>query len=85
MIENNQNKFGLSKISQYNNIIRKEPYEREREMSEQEYQNYFNELIRDISELLEVSGNESLVRCVKKKLFDFSDKIKGERVNEQNK
>jgi hypothetical protein len=47
-------------------------------MTEEEYNKAFNSLIRSISELLEVSGNYDLVRVVKKKLFDFSDKIKGE-------
>ena len=50
-------------------------------MTEEEYNKIFNKLVRSISELLEVSGNSDLVRIVKKKLFDFSDKIKGEREN----
>ena len=50
-------------------------------MTREEYQNLFNTLIKDISTLLEVSGNENLVRAVKKKLFDFSDNITGEREN----
>jgi hypothetical protein len=54
-------------------------------MTREEYQNLFNQLIREISTLLEVSGNEVLVRVVKKKLFDFSDAITGERENGQSK
>lgn len=45
-------------------------------MKEKEYQDAFNELIRYISELLEATGNYNLVRVVKKRLYDFSDKIK---------
>lgn len=54
-------------------------------MTEEEYNLIFNKLVRSISELLEVSGNYDLVRIVKKKLFDFSDKIKGESVNGKEK
>lgn len=51
-------------------------------MTRDEYQNLFNSLLKDIAQLLEVSGNENLVRIVKKKLYDFSDKLQqGERVN----
>lgn len=53
------------------------------EMTKQEYQIIFNKLIKDISELLEVSGNDALVRIVKKKLFDFSDELTGERANDR--
>ena len=51
-------------------------------MSREEYQILFNGLIRDIAQLLEVSGNEMLIRVVKKKLYDFSDELlKGEVQN----
>lgn len=51
-------------------------------MTRDEYQNLFNSLLKDIAQLLEVSGNENLVRIVKKKLYDFSDKLQqGERAN----
>lgn len=51
-------------------------------MTRDEYQILFNSLLKDIAQLLEVSGNENLVRIVKKKLYDFSDKLQqGERVN----
>lgn len=53
-------------------------------MTEKEYQMLFNKLIKDVSELLEVSGNVALVRLIKKKLFDFSDSITGERENDRN-
>ena len=53
-------------------------------MTRDEYQNLFNSLLKDIAQLLEVSGNENLVRIVKKKLYDFSDKLQqGERVNDK--
>ena len=53
-------------------------------MTREEYQNLFNSLIKDIAQLLEVSGNESLVRIVKKKLYDFSDRLQqGERENDK--
>jgi len=45
-------------------------------MTEQEYTFLFNRLVKEVSELLEVSNNEALVRVVKKKLFDFSDKLR---------
>lgn len=44
-------------------------------MLREEYQNLFNDLIRDIAQLLEVSGNDALVHAVKKKLYNFSDKL----------
>lgn len=51
-------------------------------MSREEYQILFNDLIRDIAQLLEVSGNEMLIRVVKKKLYNFSDELlKGEVQN----
>lgn len=51
-------------------------------MTREEYQNLFNLLLKDIAQLLEVSGNENLVRIVKKKLYDFSDRLQqGEREN----
>lgn len=50
-------------------------------MTRDEYQIIFNTLIKEVSGLLEVSGNDNLVRVVKKKLFDFSDKLTGERDN----
>lgn len=54
-------------------------------MSREEYQLLFNELIRDIAQLLEVSGNEMLIRAVKKKLYNFSDELlKGEVLNEES-
>lgn len=54
-------------------------------MNKYEYQTAFNELIKGISELLEATGNYELVRIVKKRLFDFSDKIQGERANDNTK
>lgn len=54
-------------------------------MKEEEYQLIFNKLVRSISELLEVTGNAELVRVVKKKLYDFSDKIKKEKEDGMDK
>lgn len=47
-------------------------------MNREEYQIAFNQLIKDVSELIEVSGNYTLVKLVKKRLFDFSDVITGQ-------
>ena len=53
-------------------------------MTKEEYQNLFNLLLKDIAQLLEGSGNENLVRIVKKKLYDFSDRLQqGERENDK--
>lgn len=38
-------------------------------------------MIRDISEMIEITGNEVLKRLVKKRLFEFSEEIEGEIVN----
>lgn len=55
-------------------------------MLREEYQTLFNDLIRDIAQLLEVSGNENLVRIVKKKLYNFSDELlKGDVQNGMDK
>lgn len=50
-------------------------------MNRGEYQFLFNKLVREISQLLEISGNEYLVRVVKKKLYDFSDQLLGVEKN----
>ena len=55
-------------------------------MQEDEYQEYFNELMNVTMSALEVSGNEHLKKKIKKAMFDFSDIIrerllKGERAN----
>lgn len=55
--------------------------EREAKLSREEYQILFNDLIRDIAQLLEVSGNETLIRAVKKKLYNFSDHLLGDVKN----
>lgn len=53
-------------------------------MTREEYQINFNNLIKEVSELLEATGNDVLKKIIKKKLFDFSDKINGERDDRQN-
>lgn len=58
-------------------LIKDERLERGVSMDRDEYQFLFNTLLREISQLLEISGNEYLVRVVKKKLYDFSDKLLG--------
>ena len=57
--------------------------ERERvmEIQNQNYQESFNSMLRDISEMIEITGNEVLKRLVKKRLFEFSEEIEGEIVN----
>lgn len=54
-------------------------------MNREEYQIAFNELIKVVSELLEATGNYELVRIVKKRLYDFSDKLQGDRANDNKK
>ena len=48
----------------------------------QNYQDSFNSMLRDISEMIEITGNEVLKRLVKKRLFEFSEEIEGEIVND---
>lgn len=51
------------------------------EIQNQNYQDSFNSMLRDISEMIEITGNEVLKRLVKKRLFEFSEEIEGEIVN----
>jgi len=51
------------------------------EIQNQNYQESFNSMLRDISEMIEITGNEVLKRLVKKRLFEFSEEIEGEIVN----
>lgn len=53
------------------------------EIQNQNYQDSFNSMLRDISEMIEITGNEVLKRLVKKRMFEFSEEIEGEIVNEQ--
>lgn len=53
-------------------------------MTKEQYQSAFNTMLRDVSEMIEITGNEVLKRLVKKRLFEFSEQIAGERANEQN-
>ena len=57
--------------------------ERERvmEIQNKNYQDSFNSMLRDVSEMIEITGNEVLKRLVKKRLFEFSEEIEGEIVN----
>lgn len=43
---------------------------------EKKYQELFNKMIRDVSEMIEIAGNEALKRYVKKRLFEFSDEVR---------
>ena len=52
------------------------------EIQNQNYQDSFNSMIRDVSEMIEITGNEVLKRLVKKRLFEFSEEIEGELVND---
>jgi len=57
-------------------------------MQEQEYQEYFNNLMSTTMSALELSGNEHLKKTIKRAMFDFSDIIrerllKGERENDE--
>jgi hypothetical protein len=58
-------------------------------MQEQEYQEYFNDLMKVTMSALELSGNEHLKKTIKRAMFDFSDIIrerlltKGERENDR--
>lgn len=51
------------------------------EIQNQNYQDSFNSMLRDVSEMIEITGNEVLKRLVKKRLFEFSEEIEGEIVN----
>jgi hypothetical protein len=57
-------------------------------MTQEQYQESFNAMLKDISEMIEITGNEALKRLVKKRLFDFSNEIigegEGERANDRN-
>jgi len=55
-------------------------------MTEEEYQEIFNNTLGKIMTTIEISGNEALKKSIKKELFDFSDiirerAIKGVREN----
>lgn len=50
-------------------------------MTKNKYQEAFNSMIRDISEMIEITGNEVLKKLVKKRLFEFSEEIEGERAD----
>jgi hypothetical protein len=55
---------------------------------EKSYQIKFNNTLKEILTLLEVSGNQTLKNKVRKSLYDFSDEVKsiyGDRENEQQK
>ena len=51
------------------------------EIQNKNYQDSFNSMLRDVSEMIEITGNEVLKRLVKKRLFEFSEEIEGEIVN----
>lgn len=51
------------------------------EIQNQNYQESFNSMLRDVLEMIEITGNEVLKRLVKKRLFEFSKEIEGEIVN----
>lgn len=53
------------------------------EIQNQNYQDSFNSMLRDVSEMIEITGNEVLKRLVKKRLFEFSEEIEGELVNDK--
>ena len=38
-------------------------------------------MIRDVSEMIEITGNQVLKKLVKKRLFEFSEQIEGGREN----
>lgn len=52
------------------------------DIQNQNYQDSFNSMLRDVSEMIEITGNEVLKRLVKKRLFEFSEEIEGEIVND---
>lgn len=53
------------------------------EIQNQNYQDSFNSMLRDVSEMIEITGNEVLKRLIKKRLFEFSEEIEGELVNDK--
>lgn len=53
------------------------------ETQNQNYQDSFNSMLRDVSEMIEITGNEVLKRLIKKRLFEFSEEIEGEIVNDK--
>lgn len=50
-------------------------------MTNDNYQEAFNAMIRDVSEMIEITGNQVLKKLVKKRLYDFSEEIEGGRAN----